>query len=137
MASRSHTWFDDEKLLPGEELVRSGTARVRTDTPPYWWEGRLVLTSDRLFFLPQVENPFLPRVAFWLFDLLDVGHAGRNVFHLRTSTDAALFHVLDLGAGAVAGRAGRTWIREISAHLRAARPPSAFDTGSPYRRAAG
>ena len=136
MASRGHDWFDDEKLLSGEELVRSGTARVRTDTPPYWWEGRLVLTSDRLFFLPFVENPFLGRVAFWLFDLIECGPAGRNSFHVRTTNDAALFHVLDLGPAAIAGRAGRSWLRRIDGQVRSARPSAAFDA-PPHRRAAG
>ena len=136
MASRGHDWFDDEKLLSGEELVRSGTARVRTDTPPYWWEGRLILTSDRLFFLPFVENPFLGRVAFWLFELIESGPAGRNSFHVRTTNDAALFHVLDLGTAAIAGRAGHSWLRQVDGQIRSARPPAAFDA-PPYRRAAG
>jgi hypothetical protein len=137
MASRGHDWFGDEFLLSGEELVRSGTARVRTDTPPYWWEGRLVLTSDRLFFLPFVEHPFLGRVAFWLFDLIETGPAGRNSFHVRTTNDAALFHVLDLGPAAVAGRAGHTWLRHIEGQIRSARPPAAFEASPTYRRAAG
>ena len=50
-------WFDHEKLLPGESLVREGFARLRTVEPPYWWEGDLILTSERLFFLPNVHNP--------------------------------------------------------------------------------
>lgn len=137
MASRSHGWFDGEKLLSGEELVRSGSARVRTDTPPYWWEGRLILTSDRLFFLPHVENPFLDTVAFWLREVIETGPAGRNSFHVRSATEGALFHVLDIGSAAVTGRAGRGWLRLIERNMRGARPRSAFETDSPFRRAAG
>ncbi len=32
----------------------------------------MILTSDRLFFLPAVDDPLLPDVAFWLIDITDV-----------------------------------------------------------------
>jgi hypothetical protein len=67
MATRS--WFDSDKLQPGERLLRSAPARIRTEAPPHWWVGELVLTSDRLFFLPSVDAPFLDDVAFWLADI--------------------------------------------------------------------
>jgi hypothetical protein len=137
MASRSHTWFDAEKLLPGEELVRTGSARVRTDAPPYWWEGELILTTDRLFFLPHVENPFLQRVAFWLRELIDIGPAGRNRLHVRTTNEAALFQAIDLGPHAVAGRASGLWLSLIRKHLLSARPAEAFKEDPQRRRAAG
>ncbi len=138
MATRSHTWFDAEKLLPGEELVRSGSAQLRIDTPPYWWEGVLVLTSDRLFFLPHVHNPFLDRTAFWLRDLLDHAPAGRNRLHVRTHDEAALLHILDASPRAVVGAAASTWLRLIRQQMRVARPASAFTstTDSPVRRRA-
>ena len=60
MGSRSRTWFDSRMLLAGERFVRSATARLRTAAPPHWWEGELILTSDRLFFLPFAE--FSPAV---------------------------------------------------------------------------
>jgi hypothetical protein len=137
MASRCHSWFDAKQLLPGEELVRTGTVRVRTDTPPFWWQGDLVLTTDRLFFLPHVENPFLARVAFWLHDLIDIGPAGRNRLHVRTGEDAALFQALDRGPKAVAGRAAGSWLRMIQKHRRSARPARAFEPPSRPRRVAG
>jgi hypothetical protein len=34
MASRSHGWFDEAKLLPSEHQVRSGAARPRISGPP-------------------------------------------------------------------------------------------------------
>lgn len=137
MASRSHGWFDAAQLLPGEELVRMCNARVRTDTPPYWWEGRLILTSDRLFFLPFVENPFLSTVAFWLRDVLEAGPAGRNAFHVRTTAEAALFRVKEQGVAAFLGRSGRSWASSVLEHIRGARPASAFTSDTPFRRAAG
>ena len=137
MASRGQSWFDPEKLLPGEEFVRAGAVRVRTDAPPYWWEGELVLTSDRLFFLPHVENPFLSAIAFWLHDLIDTGPAGRNRLHVRTTDDAALFHVIDAGPAAVTGRAFSRWLALIDTHRRMARPGSAFESDPRSRRAAG
>jgi hypothetical protein len=137
MASRGHTWFEDEQLLSGEEIVLEGKARVRMDTPPYWWEGELVLTSDRLFFLPSVDNPFLGRVAFWLFELTASGPAGRNAFHVRAPGDAALFKLLRPSLGKLIGAAARPWLRAIEAQTRGARPRSVFEADSPFRRAAG
>jgi hypothetical protein len=137
MASRGHAWFDAAQLLSGEELARTSNARVRVDTPPYWWEGVLVLTSDRLFFLPHVDNPFLSTVAFWLRDLIEFAPAGRNAFHVRTGNEAALFHVLEPAPAALVGRAGREWLRQIARHIHSARPSTAFTPEVPYRRAAG
>ena len=137
MATRSHTWFDAEKLLQGEELVRSGPARVRIDTSPFWWEGDLVLTSDRLFYLPHGTHASLRRVAFWLYDLIDVGPAGRNRILLRTDGEAALFHLLDSGPFALGGRASDRWLRLITRQMRTARPAHAFDGDRTTRRAAG
>jgi len=137
MASRSHTWFDVEKLLPDEELIRTSAARVRTDAPPYWWEGELILTSDRLFFLPRVHNPLLGRVAFWLRDLIDTGPAGRNRLHVRTGAEAALFHILEAGARPALGQAAGRWLGLVRSHMRTARPAEAFESPDTPRRAAG
>ena len=137
MASRSHSWFDAEKLLPGAKMLRAGVSRVRTDTPPYWWQGDLVLTSDRLFFLPHTANPLLARTAFWLHDLIDVGPAGRNRLHVRTAGEAGLFQVLDVGPGATIGRGAVVWLRLIEMHRRSARRSAAFDDRNLRRRAAG
>jgi hypothetical protein len=137
MATRSHALFDAEKLLRGEELVRSGSARLRIDTPPYWWEGELVLTTDRIFFLPHVMHGLLPHTAFWLRDILDAGPAGRNRLHVRTRGDAALFQVLAFSARATAGIAAADWLRALRASTRIARPPQAFIDDEQTRRAAG
>jgi hypothetical protein len=137
MASRGHGWFDVAQLLPGEDLVRTSAARVRMDTPPYWWEGRLVLTSDRLFFLPYVEHPFLDTVAFWLCELMEFVPAGRNVFRVRTSDRDGLFQITTFASAAIIGRAARPWVSQIQGLMRGARPPSVFEPESPYRRAAG
>ena len=137
MASRSHTWFDAEKLLHGEELIRSGPARLRTDTPPFWWEGDLILTSDRLFFLPHGTHASLPQVAFWLYDLLDVSPAGSNRVLLRTEGEAALFHILESGPFPLGGRAFDRWLRLITRQMRTARPASVFDEDQSTRRVAG
>ncbi|MBI5289607.1 MAG: hypothetical protein HY873_11610 [Chloroflexi bacterium] len=137
MASRSHSWFDAEKLLPGEDFVRAGVVRARIDVAPYWWQGELVLTSDRLFFLPDVEHPLISSIAFWLHDLIDTGPAGRNRLHVRTTNEAALFQVLATGPAAVAGHAFAGWLRLIDSHRRMARPSTAFETDAASRRAAG
>lgn len=137
MASRSHSWFDDDKLLPGEEFVRSGVARVQTEAPPHWWEGELVLTSDRLFFLPHVHNPFLPHTAFWLEELHTVEPAGRGAIHIATADNAAVFRISDTGTAIIAGRAAGNWLRLITAFRRAARPRIAFEQELTPRRAAG
>jgi hypothetical protein len=137
MASRSHTWFDDEKLLSGEEFVRAGVARVHTEAPPHWWEGELVLTSDRLFFLPRVHNPFLPHVAFWLQEVRTAEPAGRGTIHVATDDNAAIFRITDTGPSILGGRGAGQWLRLITAFRRAARPRTAFEEEFRPRRAAG
>lgn len=137
MASRGHTWFDDEKLLTGEEFVRSGVVRVHTAAPPHWWEGELILTSDRLFFLPRVHNPFLPHTAFWLHEVHTVESAGRGAIHIATDENEAIFRIPDTGAAIIAGRTAGHWQRLINAFRRTARPRTAFEQEFRPRRAAG
>jgi hypothetical protein len=129
MASRSHSWFDDEKLLRDERMVRSGRVRLRTDTPPYWWEGSLILTTDRLFFLPDVENPLLDPVAFWLADVTLMWREGRRRFRVDGRDSRATFLALGL-----TGRHERAWLHAIESARAGARPRSAF--GAPIRRRA-
>ena len=137
MASRSHGWFDDAKLLPGERCIRSGKVRLRIPGPPYWWEGALILTSDRLFFLPYVDHPRLGITAFWLHELAVTAAAGRNRFAARNAQEHATFHLI----GPRAGPAGliddqaTAWLTAITAAQPAARPQAEFDR--PARRAAG
>jgi hypothetical protein len=137
MASRSHGWFDEAKLLPSERLIRSATARLRISGPPYWWEGALILTSDRLFFLPYVHHPQLSGTAFWLRDLSGVEHGGRNRFVARAGGDTATFHLVSSrpGPAGLIGNRAASWLAAIAAVQREARPPAAF--GRPARRAAG
>jgi len=138
MASRSHGWFDDAKLLPTERMVRSGPARLRIPGPPYWWEGTLTLTSDRIFFLPYVEHPGLDVTAFWLHDLLTSTSDARNRFAVASPDRKAAFHL----TGPPSARAGwissqaRAWLQAIDELRHDARPPAAFED-HPRRRAAG
>jgi hypothetical protein len=131
MSTRS--WFDSDKLFDDERLVRSAPARVRTAAPPHWWEGELILTSDRLFFLPAVDDPLLDDVAFWLLDLKDWRAANRNRLIVAAS-DAE--HEFQLVAGdpvaMIAGSAPR-WARDLTDMRAAARRRRPLDR----RRAAG
>jgi hypothetical protein len=128
MAVRSRTWVDDAMLLPGETLVREAPARIRTQAPPGWWEGRLVLTSDRLFFLPQTDNPLLTeQLAFWLADVEETD-GGRNrlrVHVIGSDAPGVTFQFLGprLGPRGLLGERGRIWlyqIRRAKVHARAA-----------------
>ena len=138
MASRSHGWFDDAKLLPEERMVRSGLARLRIPGPPYWWEGTLTLTSDRIFFLPLVDHPNLAVTAFWLYDLLTSTSDARNRFAVASPNHKATFSLIGQKAGPVGiiSNQARGWLQAIDELRRDARPRSAFE-GDPRRRAAG
>ena len=134
--SGSH-WFDPEKLLPGESLVRDGFARLRTDSPPYWWEGDLILTSERLFFLPNVGNPHARPAAYWLAKVLGAERSGYSAIHVDAGREHAVFEV----AGhfnwipLVARRRVTQWLADIQRVRRHARPPRAFE--EPDQRAVG
>jgi hypothetical protein len=129
----SRTWFDSDKLLAGERLVRSAPARVRTGAPPYWWEGELILTSERLFFLPAVENPLLSDVAYWLGDPKECRAAGRNRFMVATDELESTFHLVGSSPVAVTGRSDTGWMRDVARLWRSAHPRTSFEG----RRAAG
>lgn len=122
MASRSQGWFDDEKLLHQERMVRSGRVRLRTETPPYWWEGKLILTSDRLFFLPDVDNPLLEPVAFWLSEVALVSRDGARRFRIDADGGNATFLALGLP-----GRSENRWLDAIESVRSGARARSSFD----------
>lgn len=138
MASRSHGWFDAAKLLPFERLVRSGTVRLRIPGPPYWWEGTLTLTSDRLFFLPYVEHPRMEASAFWLQEMRVIAAVARNRFAVRTATEQATFHLIGSkrGPAGLIDNQAASWLAAISAVQPAARS-SAECLERPARRAAG
>lgn len=143
MASRGVSWFDEEKLLPGESLIRQGAARVRTPAaPPGWWEGTLILTSDRLFFLSFVRNPLVDtEAAYWLAEL-EATEAGRNRLRVHPTGNRAAsvtFQFLGrpLDVGALLGDLGKSWLRDVTRAQLRARPAYTFDLpASPRQRAA-
>lgn len=137
MAAQTHTWFDESKLLPGERLVRQSGARLRIDSPPYWWEGTLFLTTDRLFFLHNVQHPLEDATAFWISDIARSAGAGHNRFAVMTETGGATFEIDGpvLSAPGLAGLRARPWLDAIAALAPVARTPDAFETRP--RRAAG
>ena len=124
MGTRS--WFDSDKLLGDERLVRNAPARVRTAAPPHWWEGELILTSDRLFFLPAVDDPLLDDVAFWLVDLTDWRAASRNRLLVETADAEHEFQLLGAGPVSLIARSAPRWARDLAQMRSAARrrPPS-------------
>ena len=133
MGSRSRTWFDSDMLLAGERLVRSATARLQTAAPPHWWEGELILTSDRLFFLPFAEHPLLPDAAFWLDDVAECAANGRNRFRIAAAEVDATFELTGATPLAAFGRNCAGWLRDVERLREAARPRESLEG----RRAAG
>jgi hypothetical protein len=118
MATRRQSWFDNEKLLHHERMVRSGRVRLRTSEPPYWWEGALILTTDRLFFLPDAENPLVDGVAFWLADVALVMRDGARRFRIDAGGASATFLTV--------GRPGQRWLQAIESVRADARPQASF-----------
>jgi hypothetical protein len=113
--------------------------RLQTDAPPYWWLGDLVITTDRLFFLPDVENPHIAETAFWLDDLTRVAQDDRTRFTVAAGGRHMSFEALTPTGyarllGAFQGYA-RHWV-DIIARLRpAARPSISFDDERSHRAA--
>jgi hypothetical protein len=132
------TWFDADKLLPGERLVRTGPARLQIAAPPHWWDGHLILTTDRLFFLPHVESPLVHDAAFWLDDVVQAARAGRNrLFVFAHSGDVTLeLSSTGLGIAGLLGRREAGWGSAIMRLQRVARPRSQPQLEG-TRRAAG
>ncbi len=130
MATRS--WFGSEKLLPGGRLLRSAPARIRTDAPPHWWEGELILTSDRLFFLPSVDEPFLDDAAFWLRDLASWRSARGNRLLVAADGVERAFELTTPAPALLIGRSAASWARALASARAVARPRPAEG-----RRAAG
>jgi len=133
MASRSHGWFDEAQLLPAERLVRSGAALLRIPRPPDWWDGTLILTSDRLFFLPTVDHYRLGHTAFWLRELAATA-TGHHQISVSAHNEQATFYFGEAAAALIRDQAA-PWLRAIASAQPHARPRSAFET--PRRRAAG
>jgi hypothetical protein len=138
MARRNRSWFDEEKLFPHERIVRSSRAWMRTPQASRYWEGEIVLTTDRLFFLPQVENPLVGRAAYWLASVTSLTPAGRHEFQISDGESQTTFHILGDHApiSDVLSNRAHVWIGEISALRPHARAPEVFAAPAP-RRAAG
>lgn len=131
MGSHTH-WLEPEQLLPGETFVREGPARLRTYSPPFWWEGELVLTSDRVFFLPGVENPYEGAVAFWLAEVVDEEHAESGLLRLSSTEGRTVFQIP--GFGFLAERGAKKWAQTIATCKPRARHPSVFEEVPVARR---
>jgi hypothetical protein len=103
--------LEPERLLPEERLVRTGPARLRISAPPHWWEGTLVLTSERIFFQPEVSDARIEDFAFWLSDLTLLALAGSGKIRIGATGGEATFEVaapLPLGR-----RRAQDWLRDI------------------------
>ena len=129
----THSWFDSDKLLDDERLLRTAPARVRTAAPPHWWEGELILTSDRLFFLPAVDDPLLPDVAFWLIDVTEWRAASRNRILVTAEDVEHEFQLVGAGPVALIARSAPAWVRDLTQMRASARPRERLEG----RRAAG
>jgi hypothetical protein len=138
MARRTRSWFDDEKLFPHERIIRSSRAWMKTLQASRYWEGEIVLTTDRFFFLPQVENPLIGSAAYWLASVTSLTPAGRHEFQIGAGGSRTTFRVLGDHApiSDVLSNRAHVWIGEISALRPHARVPEMFAAPVP-RRAAG
>jgi hypothetical protein len=135
MATRSHSWFDASKLLAGESLVREDRARVRIEAPPHWWEGTLVLTTERLFLIRHVEHPTEEHTAFWLAEIVRVHRIGRAGF-IVAARDGSSADVRMLAPGVSGLMHGPA--REIIGAIEALRPLARMpDADTSSRQAAG
>ena len=138
MTRRTRSWFDEEKLFPQERIVRSSRAWMRTSQPCRNWEGELVLTTDRLFFLPEIEHPLIGGAAHWLSSIASATAIGRHEFRIGDGAAQTIFHVLGERAAMsdlIVNRAN-AWISEIAALRPQARSPETFAEPT-RRRAAG
>jgi hypothetical protein len=123
-------WSDDTMLMRGERRLRHGAARQRIDSPPGWWEGCLILTSERLSFLPDVESDGVSPAACWLSEVEDVRAEGRHL-HVSFGGSRATF---DLPGTWLPVRRAAGWAADIAkARDGARRRPLLADP----RRAAG
>jgi hypothetical protein len=124
------SWFDTEQLLPGERLQREAAAELLTRIAPYRWHGALVLTSARLFFLPEISNALIEPAAFWLEDIAGVARTGRHRIHVSSAMGGASFAL----EGAVLAPHDRAtwWLTEID---RLKSQPTPIEAFEPRRRA--
>jgi hypothetical protein len=139
MTQRGHGWFDASHLLPGEAILRAGRARLAIASAPYWWEGTLAFTTERVVFLADAENPLVTNVALWMGDIDAVARAGRNRLLVRAGDASVTFEVIDRGlsAASVLGRRHVAWLEAFEAARRHPHRVRRFDETPPPRRATG
>ena len=133
---RRGSWFGDAQLLPGERVIRTGAARIRIKARPGWWEGRLVLTSDRLFFLPDAEHPNVETTAVWISDVRHAAPLGKNRLLVSSVDTDLLVELLGVPISPVGllGRRGDLWAGAIEAARESAPVAASMER---RRRAAG
>lgn len=132
MASRGQrSWFEQSMLLAGESLVREERIRIRIDAPPGWWEGAVVLTTERLFVLQDVTHPSGPHVAFWLSEIDRVERVGRQRFAIHDRADNAVeLAMTSPVVGRIVGKRARGLVDAIEALRPAARTPKEIEQGA-------
>jgi hypothetical protein len=120
------SWFDEKKLLEGERLLREARAQIHCAHAPTWWEGILILTTDRLFFLPDVEREGMwPAAAFWLRDIDVIEQPAPDRLRVRAALDKTEFRFAR--GRFLAKRPERIdWPREIREAVQHARPGAHF-----------
>jgi len=137
MALRTRSWFDREKLFAAERIVRSSRAWMQV---PYagHWEGELILTTDRLFFLPHVDHAVLGNAAFWLTDITAVIQDGRNRVEVWTQAGRRVFELRGEHGGVtdLVARRATAWCDDVTSLRVEARSPERLGVHS-QRRAAG
>jgi hypothetical protein len=129
-------WFGDEKLLPGERMLRRGRARLRTPSPPHWWEGSLVLTSERLIFLPDIDYPLQAAPVVWVRDIAHLARTGRNRLTVSGPLAPSIFQLTGNRGNplGIAGLRESAWINAVIELQHELRPRRSLDR---TRRAAG
>jgi hypothetical protein len=136
MAGRRQTWFDEAKLFAGESLIREDRARVRIAAPPYWWEGAVVLTTERLFVIQDVQHPLEQHTAFWLSEIARVERAGRRRLTIVDAAENRAELVLALRAAEVVARPSHALADAIEALVPLARTRAQLEA-SDGRQAVG
>ena len=122
-------------LLPDERVARQTRAWLRTSVPPYRWEGRLAVTTQRVLFVPDVHNDLIGDVRLWLNDLTEVNAPRRARLHLATREGSAVFELP--GVRAFVAGAGRRWCDAIIPLIESAPMPETSGADAPPRRLVG
>jgi hypothetical protein len=123
-------WIDEAPLLPGERILRTDVACLRTPGPPGWWRGTLVLTTDRIFFVADTESALTPGFACWLADTRAVSRGPQLLLDAGTPPQLAVRI-----EGWLPARRARAWHAAIASARPHARASSSFRR--PTRRRAG